>query len=180
MVGSARHPHKQSSNSPMSTTLRFRLSRRPNISSLTISDCQVPVLCPFENPTFQRCPPSLRNLSRIPKNSHTLSILRHGQPRLCLIPFQVPCHCWGHFNFGYLSTNYNLNSPPGWWNLGPMGIVNNKRCLFRLSRSLYRYMMTISPFLLHLLDFKVWDIPKVIIFLGSTLGWARLKWCFAL
>ena len=40
-VGSARDPHKQSSNPAMSTTLRFRLSRQPNVSSLTISESEV-------------------------------------------------------------------------------------------------------------------------------------------
>ena len=174
-VGSARDPHKQLSNPAMSTTLRFRLSRPPNISSLTISDSQDPVPCPLEDSTFQRCLPTLRSLSRIPNNFHTLSILRHCQPRLCLIPFQVPCHCWGHFKFGYLSTNYNLNSPPGWWNLGPMGIVNNKRSWFRLSCSLYRYVMTISPFFLHLLDFKAWDIPKMVILLGICIRMSQTE-----
>ena len=160
----------------MSTTLPFRLLRQPNISSLTISDCQefqFRVLCKFW--CFSAAHQLFGSWVRFWRTFIFFQFFVFVNLIFIWHPFRFLGFAEDISNFGYFSTNCHLNSPPSWWNLGPMGIVNIKRSWFRLSCSLYRYVMMISPFFLHLLYFKVWDIPKVILLLGIGIRMSQTK-----
>ena len=67
---------------------------------------------------LQRCPPTLRDLSRIPENFNSSSLAAAHLVVFVWHPFSFLAFAKDISNFSYFSMNCNLNSSPGWCKLG--------------------------------------------------------------